>query len=885
MTNYYPTIEEASKAVKKLNIKTVREYGKFHNEDPRLPRNPNVYYKKNWISFGKWNVLFGKEKFKAKVYYPTIEEASKAVKKLNIKTISEYTKRYQEDPKLTAIPYKLYQKDWEAFGKWNVFFGKKRSRVNFTCGRNHKKNIYPTIEEASIAAQLLGITTSMEYERKYILDDRLHSNPNMAYPNDWKKIGTWKGFLNTIEEKKEYYKTIEEASVAAQNLKIRTWKEYIDNYSKDILLPKNPKNTYKSKWNKFGGMSTFLNVNTYSIKEASIAAINLGINNRTEYDQRYNEDPRLPAIPSRTYGNNWKSFNGWVGFLNAHKYKTYKEASNALQKLGIESEDEYYSRFNEDSKLPYYPKRQYKNWNNSGGWKNFLAKPKEYSTIKEASDACVLFFIQDPKSYNHLRKKDPKLPENPEIFYKNEWIDFGGWDEFLDIGKYKTIQEAHIATMELKISNISSYKLLHKRNPKLPKYPSTFYKKDWKIFGGWKSFLNRTKYPTIIEASNAAKLLNISNREDYNKKRHQDVRLPASPSSYYNSDWIHFGGWGKFIDYVKPTLKEKRQSSYNKKMKIYGKTKESLDNYYPDISFASRIVSKLNIKTKEEYSKRHKEDPKLPPLPNLFYLNWNSFGDWYMFLNCHSGFLPTMETLLSECKLLEIKTIDDYKKAAINNTKIPSTPELFYSNKWFSYGGWEYILGTVNTNTYNIHDASKRAILLGATNRENYSKLTFRDPKMPSNPELHYEKQWEEYGGWRAFLKRSKVYYKNIKDASKAAIILNISSSAEYQELHYSDPCLPVSPSVFYKNWKEFGSWKAFLGHLNLKYNLSSNNNKYKYYKNLIQAVASIRNLNIRSFKAYKKEHKKDQQLPPNLPQFYKDEWVEFGGWNSVFNY
>ena len=108
---FYSTFEKAKRAVKRLNIKNQIEYHKRYKEDPRLPSNPNATYaNKGWIG---WSDYFGKP---TKVFYPTYKEAKRAVAVINIKSQSEYQKRYKEDPRLPSDPYRFYKdKGWIGF--------------------------------------------------------------------------------------------------------------------------------------------------------------------------------------------------------------------------------------------------------------------------------------------------------------------------------------------------------------------------------------------------------------------------------------------------------------------------------------------------------------------------------------------------------------------------------------------------------------------------------------------------------------------------------------------------------------------------------------------------------------------------------------------------
>jgi len=243
--DFYPTLEEASQAAINLSIKTQKEYHKRYTEDPKLPCHPPKYYLsdwKNWKYFLKTNL------------YTTLEEASKAAIDLKITSISEYTKRYTEDPKLPYNPHLYYSDEWV---NWYHFLGKE------------KKQYYKTLREASKASITLGIKTQKEYKKKYKEDPKLHSNPNEYYSDEWTN---WPNYLGrnqkststeelTTSNDDEYipiYETWEEASQAAQALGITTSTQYKENYSLDPHLPSNPHQYYKKVWKQNGAWYGFL---------------------------------------------------------------------------------------------------------------------------------------------------------------------------------------------------------------------------------------------------------------------------------------------------------------------------------------------------------------------------------------------------------------------------------------------------------------------------------------------------------------------------------------------------------------------------------------------------------------------------------------------------
>lgn len=100
-------------------IKSGTEYKKYmkYKQDPRLPSSPDKAYKdKGWISFYDF---FG---IKTPKKYSTYEEAKKAVRKLGIKTKKEYQllKKYKDDPMLTSSPNRTYKNkgwiSWDCLG-------------------------------------------------------------------------------------------------------------------------------------------------------------------------------------------------------------------------------------------------------------------------------------------------------------------------------------------------------------------------------------------------------------------------------------------------------------------------------------------------------------------------------------------------------------------------------------------------------------------------------------------------------------------------------------------------------------------------------------------------------------------------------------------------
>ncbi len=115
MSNFYLTLTEAKAAAQKLGIRGHREYQRRYKEDSLLPSCPNEFYR----DFVNWYEFFGKNKPE---FYPTLEDASAAALKLGIKGVEEYKQRYKEDPRLVANPAHFYK----GFENWYAFLGKQK---------------------------------------------------------------------------------------------------------------------------------------------------------------------------------------------------------------------------------------------------------------------------------------------------------------------------------------------------------------------------------------------------------------------------------------------------------------------------------------------------------------------------------------------------------------------------------------------------------------------------------------------------------------------------------------------------------------------------------------------------------------------------------------
>ena len=180
------------------------------------------------------------------------------------------------------------------------------------------------------------------------------------------------------------------------------------------------------------------------------------IKSQAEYKKRYKEDPRLPSEPNSTYAaKGWIDWYDFLGKPTTDFYPTFEKAKRAVAVINIKSKDEYQKRYKEDPRLPSNPNIFYKDKGWIGSF-DFFGKPIPdlYSTYKEAKRAVKRSNIKSQDEYKKRYKEDPRLPSNPNKFYKDK----GRIDWFNLFGKpipdfYPTYKEAKRAVKRLNIKN------------------------------------------------------------------------------------------------------------------------------------------------------------------------------------------------------------------------------------------------------------------------------------------------------------------------------------------------------------------------------------------------------------------------------------------------
>lgn len=161
--------------------------------------------------------------------YKTWQEASAAAIRLGINSQRSYQENYRRDKMLPSEPRTFY-KD---FPRWKKFLN-----IGF----------YETWQEASFALINLGVNSRGSYDKRYVLDPKLPSNPQVIY----KDFPGWKKYLCN-----EFYQTWIESRDAAIKLGVKNWDDYHNMRYKDRKLRSDPKNNYSDFVSSKGAFDLF----------------------------------------------------------------------------------------------------------------------------------------------------------------------------------------------------------------------------------------------------------------------------------------------------------------------------------------------------------------------------------------------------------------------------------------------------------------------------------------------------------------------------------------------------------------------------------------------------------------------------------------------------
>lgn len=176
------SFEEARSIVHSLGIRRYAEWKEYIKSDqrhPRIPTNPNMVYKEEWLGWSNW--------LNRSPWLP-FDEAREYVQTLGLKSYREwieYCKSGQKPENIPSSPKTVYPDDWVDMYDWLGIY-------KFT--KTDSK--WLPFERAKKLVQSLGIHTSREWWEFCASSDKpigIPTRPHRIYKKDWKGFDDWLG--------------------------------------------------------------------------------------------------------------------------------------------------------------------------------------------------------------------------------------------------------------------------------------------------------------------------------------------------------------------------------------------------------------------------------------------------------------------------------------------------------------------------------------------------------------------------------------------------------------------------------------------------------------------------------------------------------------------
>jgi len=234
----------------KLNyFKDWKNYCKSGNKPHDIPANPNIVYKKEWISWGDWlgtgNIGNQNKKF------VSFTDARKFVRKLKISSQTEWVNKYcksgNKPDNIPANAHHIYKKEWVS---WGDFLGTKNIAPSDRQFRSFK--------DARKFVQKLKLKNREDWKEfvksnEFPLD--IPKDPTKSYKKEWVSWGDFLGTGSVQNQQKKFW-SFEKAKKYVHQLGLKNtqdWRRYCKSTKKPEQIPAIAEIYYKNKgWKSMG---------------------------------------------------------------------------------------------------------------------------------------------------------------------------------------------------------------------------------------------------------------------------------------------------------------------------------------------------------------------------------------------------------------------------------------------------------------------------------------------------------------------------------------------------------------------------------------------------------------------------------------------------------
>ena len=341
---------EAKEIIRKLGITTLTQWRQACKDNViplEIPYRPDSYYKDSgWVN---WSVWFDK---KSKNDFYTFEEAKYQVRKLNCKSVADWTEfiriNYNEF-NFPKTPNQFYKnKGWV---DWGDFLG-----TGFIASKNRN---YKSFDQAKKIVQTYKLKSQkewIEYCKKPDFPIDIPKSPAVVYKGQgWVNMFDWLGIKSRWVSDKVLL-NYSEAIEFVHKLQFKNWHDwrfYIKDENFPEFIPKQPNKFYiNSGWVNWGewlgnGMVSTKELEFLPYKEAREFVRKLGFKNTSEW-RKYckNKPTNIPANPEKTYkGKGWINFSDFIGTNNVRNqdkvFLNFEESRDFVKTLNLKNEKDW----------------------------------------------------------------------------------------------------------------------------------------------------------------------------------------------------------------------------------------------------------------------------------------------------------------------------------------------------------------------------------------------------------------------------------------------------------------------------------------------------------------------------------------------------------------
>jgi superfamily II DNA or RNA helicase len=283
-----------------------------------IPLAPHISYKKEWTEWGDFlGTGFVATKYRE---YRSFESARQYVRSLGFSTEDELKKWLKSSERPLDIPLApraTYKKEWINAGD---FIG--------TGNISNREREYRSFEKAREFVSKIGLKSGKEWIAWAKTDERpddIPASPRNIYKASWKGMPY---FLNSgvIPTHGRQWRSFEEAKKFAQSLALEgnlEWRKWSKTDARPFDIPAYPNEVYEEVWTSWGdflgtGAISVLDRTYRSFDDAKDFVRSLKLKTHLEWIEwaKTSHIPNdIPAAPEGVYGNLWRGWGDWLGFI------------------------------------------------------------------------------------------------------------------------------------------------------------------------------------------------------------------------------------------------------------------------------------------------------------------------------------------------------------------------------------------------------------------------------------------------------------------------------------------------------------------------------------------------------------------------------------------